>query len=153
MERLMKLRDWSSSRLKRRTESDMTSVEADRLRVMNVTRSTELASKAEVAKSGGKRSKGLLGRKGLMAGEGMWIVPCEAIHTFFMQFALDLVYLDRRNHIKKVVSSVPPWRLSACLSAYSVLELPAGTVHNSQSRPGDLIEFTPIPESTDSPRS
>jgi uncharacterized protein len=152
MERLMKLRDWSLPRLKRPTEVDTTPVETNRLRVMNVTRSTELASKAEVAKSGGKRSKGLLGRKGLTAGEGMWILPCEAIHTFFMQFAIDLVYLDRRHRIRKVVSSVPPWRLSACLSAYSVLELPSGTVHNSQSRPGDLIEFTPLPESTDSPR-
>ena len=148
----MKLRDWSFLRLKPRTESDTTSVETDRRRVINVTRNTELASKAEVAKSGSKRSKGLLGRKGLTAGEGMWILPCEAIHTFFMQFAIDLVYLDRKNHIKKVVSSVPPWRLSACLSAYSVLELPSGTVHNSQSRPGDLVEFTPLLGSTDSPR-
>jgi uncharacterized protein len=83
----------------------------------------------------------------------MWILPCEAIHTFFMQFAIDLVYLDRKNHIKKVVSNVPPWRLSACLSAHSVLELPSGTVQNSQSRAGDLIEFTPFPQSTNSPGS
>ena len=148
----MKMRDWSFSKLGRRTEWDTTSLETDRLRVMNATRSTELASNAEVAKSGGKRSKGLLGRKGLMPGEGMWILPCEAIHTFFMQFSIDLVYLDRRNRIKKVVSSVPPWRMSACFSAHSVLELPTGTVQNSQSRPGDLVEFMPFPESTDAPR-
>lgn len=152
MGRLMKLRDWSFSKLGRRTESDTTSLAADCLRVMNVTRSTELASKAEVAKSGGKRSKGLLGRKGLSPGEGMWILPCEAIHTFFMQFSIDLIYLDRRNHIKKVASSVSPWRISACLSAYSVIELPTGTVLNSQSRPGDLVEFTPSLQSTDASR-
>jgi hypothetical protein len=148
----MKPPDWFFLQRRKRTGLDATSIEADRLRVINVTRSTELASNAEVAKSGGKRSKGLLGRKGLMAGEGMWILPCEAIHTFFMQFAIDLVYLDRRNRIKKVVSNVPPWRLSACLSAHSVLELPSGTVHNSQSSAGDFVEFTPLSESPDSPR-
>jgi uncharacterized membrane protein (UPF0127 family) len=132
-------------------ESDKTGIGADRLQVVNVTRKTKLASKAEVARSGGKRSKGLLGRKGLEPGEGMWIVPCEAIHTFFMQFAIDLVYLDRKNRIKKVACGVPPWRLSACLSAHSVLELPSGTVQDSQSRPGDFVEFSPASSLTDSP--
>jgi hypothetical protein len=152
MERSMKPSNWSFLPSKRSTESGAMSGETDRLRVINVTRSTELASEAEVAKSGGKRSKGLLGRRGLSAGEGLWILPCEAIHTFFMQFAIDLVYLDRRNHIKKVVSNVPPWRMSACLSAHSVLELPTGTVQSSQSRPGDLVEFTPLTESTELPK-
>lgn len=140
----MKPPDQSSHQLRQsHPESDKTGVGADRLQVINVTRKTKLASNAEVAGSGGKRTKGLLGRKGLAPGEGMWIVPCEAIHTFFMRFAIDLVYLDRKNRIKKVASGVRPWRLSACLSAHSVLELPSGTVHNSQSRPGDFVEFSP----------
>jgi len=121
-------------------------VELDHLRVLNVTRGTELASTAEVAKSGARRSKGLLGRQGLAPGGGLWIVPCEAVHTFFMQFAIDLIYLDRKLRIKKVASGVPPWRMSACLSAYSVLELPSGVVQESQSRPGDILEFLPNPE-------
>ncbi len=54
--------------------------------IRNVTRDTQIADKAEIARSGATRSKGLLGRKGLGRGEGMWIVPCEAVHTFFMQF-------------------------------------------------------------------
>jgi uncharacterized membrane protein (UPF0127 family) len=147
----MKLRDWSFTRLKH-DEAGTILLESDRLRVMNVTRGTELAEKVEVAKSGGRRSKGLLGRKGLEPGEGLWIVPCEAIHTFFMQFDIDLIYLDRKLRIKKVASGVPPWRMSACLSAYSVLELPSGAVHESQSRPGDMVEFSPLRESAGSPR-
>ncbi len=152
MEQLMKPPDRSSHRLRQsHPESNKTGVGAERLHVINVTRKTTLASSAEVAKSGGKRSKGLLGRDCLTPGEGMWIVPCEAIHTFFMRFAIDLVYLDRKNRIKKVASGVRPWRLSACLSAHSVLELPSGTVQNSQSRPGDFVEFSPASSSTDSP--
>ena len=56
----------------------------------------------------------------------LWIVPCASVHTFFMKFPIDLVYIDRRKKVKKVRSRVGPWRLSACFSAHSILELPAG---------------------------
>ena len=59
-------------------------------------------------------------------------------------FPIDLVYLDRKNRIKKVRSAVGPWRLSACLSAHSVLELPAGTIRGTQTQPGDTLEFVPL---------
>ena len=66
--------------------------------VLNVTRGTELASAAEVAKSGARRSKSLLGRQGLAPGRRIWIVPCEAVHTFFMQFAIDPTTLSKTAH-------------------------------------------------------
>jgi hypothetical protein len=114
-----------------------------RLQVRNATRGTVLATALEVADSGPKRNKGLLGRKGLDAGGGLWIVPCESVHTFFMQFPIDLIYLDRRNQIRKVRENVRPWRLSACLSAHSILELPAGTIHGTRTEKGDMLEFSP----------
>jgi uncharacterized membrane protein (UPF0127 family) len=114
-----------------------------RLTVKNLTRQTVLATRLEVADTGPKRNKGLLGRDGLEAGGGLWIVPCESVHTFFMRFSIDLVYLDRRNCVRKVRSAVGPWRLSACLSAHSILELPSGVVLGSQTRKGDLLEFSP----------
>ena len=109
--------------------------------IFNVTRNTQIASSAEVAGSGMKRSKGLLGRKGLERGEGMWIVPCEAIHTFFMKFPIDLIYLDRKHRVKKTRTAVPAWRISACLRAHSVVELPAGTVNASRTERGDLLKI------------
>jgi uncharacterized membrane protein (UPF0127 family) len=117
-----------------------------KLHILNVTRGTVLATHIDVADSGPKRNKGLLGRKSLEPGEGLWIVPCESVHTFFMQFAIDLVYLDRNHRIKKVRGSVPPWRLSACLSAHSILELPAGTIQSTQTQAGDTLQFTPADE-------
>lgn len=113
-----------------------------RLQVRNLTRQTMLASSLQVADDGARRRTGLLGRKQLPPGEGLWIVPCEAVHTIGMQFPIDLVYLDRKHRIKKVRRNVSPWRLSACLSAHSVLELAAGTIHSTQSRPGDRVEFS-----------
>src|ERR1700691_5634943 len=108
-----------------------------RLRVSNVTRGTVLATRLEVADSGPKRNKGLLGRKGLADGEGLWITPCESVHTFFMQFPIDLVYLDRKNRVRKLCNSVPAWRISVCLSAHSILELPCGTIRNTMTQAGD----------------
>ena len=62
------------------------------LQVTNVTRGTVLATRLEAAHTGPTRRKGLLGRDGLAAGEGLWIAPCESVHTFFMRFPIDLVY-------------------------------------------------------------
>lgn len=113
-------------------------------RVTNRTRQTELASRGEVASHGATRRKGLLGRTGLGTGEGLWIVPCEAVHTFGMKFAIDLVYLDRRHRVLKTRSAVRPGRISACLSAHSVLELPPGTVWATETRRGDELELAEV---------
>lgn len=115
-----------------------------RLRIFNLTRNTELATSLEVAASGPKRNKGLLGRGGLAEGEGLWIVPCEAVHTFWMRFPIDLIYLDRQKRIRKLVSNVPPWRLSGCLTAHSVCELPAGTIRKTKTELGDELQFSTV---------
>ena len=107
--------------------------------VLNVTRQTQLADRAQLAGNGRNRRKGLLGRDHLPCGEGLWIVPCEAVHTFWMRFPIDLVYLDRKHRIVKTRSQVRPWRLSACLRAHSVIELPAGTIHETQTMRGDTL--------------
>ncbi len=100
-----------------------------------------LATEADIADTSAKRNVGLLKHSSLPPGQGLWIVPCESVHTFFMKFAIDLVYLDRKKKVKKVRSAVPPWRASACLLAHSVLELPAGTVTETQTSVGDEIEI------------
>ena len=107
----------------------------------NRTRATLLADAVEVADTSAKRKTGLLKHEGLARGEGLWIIPCESVHTFFMKFPIDLVYLDRQHKVRKVRSAVPAWRLSACLSAHSVLELPAGAVRESGTSVGDLLKI------------
>src|SRR6516225_544364 len=106
------------------------------IRVRNETRGTIVATAAEVADTGRKRRVGLLKKEKLERGEGLWITPCESVHTFFMRFAIDLVYLDRTKRVRKVRHAVPPWRISGCLTANSVLELPAGAAAESGTQPG-----------------
>ena len=81
----------------------------------------------------------------LDAGQGMWIAPCESVHTFFMRFAIDVVYLSRDLKVRKVRKAVGPWRVSACLMAHSVLELPAGTAVETGTEAGDQLVFETLP--------
>lgn len=112
-------------------------------KVLNLTRGTVLATELTKAHTGATRRKGLLGRESLLPGEGLWIAPCESVHTFFMRFPIDLVYLDRKLKVKKVRHSVGAWRFSACFSAFSVLELPAGTARATRTERGDTMEIGP----------
>jgi len=134
---------WVDLKLRGRSVPREPSAPALRFHVANSSRSAVLATNLELADTGARRNKGLLGLDGLAPGEGLWIVPCESVHTFFMRFPIDLVYLDRNYKVKKVRSAVGPWRLSACFTAHSILELPAGTIRNTQTQRGDLLEFSP----------
>jgi uncharacterized membrane protein (UPF0127 family) len=102
-----------------------------KVKVRNETRNTVLAEAADLANTSATRRTGLLKHERLEPGDGLWIVPCESVHTFFMKFPIDLVYLDKKRKVRKVRHAVPSWRLSACLTAHSVLELPAGTVERT----------------------
>ena len=117
-----------------------------KIRVRNQTRNTTLAANADVADTSAKRRTGLLKHDRLEPGDGLWIVPCESVHTFFMKFAIDLVYLDRNKKVRKVRHSVPPWRLSACFAAHSILELPAGTASETRTQAGDQLAFDNLTE-------
>jgi uncharacterized membrane protein (UPF0127 family) len=68
-------------------------------------------------------------------------MPCESVHTFFMKFPIDLVYLDKKRKVRKVRHAVPAWRMSACFSAHSIIELPAGTVEKTGTQPGDELSI------------
>ena len=105
----------------------------------NETRQTVLAEAADVANTSAKRRTGLLKHERLEPGDGLLIAPCSAIHTFFMKFPIDLVYIDKKRKVRKVRHAVPKSRMSACLTAHSVLELPAGTVERTGTQAGDQL--------------
>jgi uncharacterized protein len=111
--------------------------------VRNETRNTVLADAAEIADTSAKRCRGLLGRDHLPHGQALWIVPCEGVHTWAMKFPIDILYLDRKNRVRKVRKVMKPWRLSLCLLAHSVLELPAGIIEQTGTQPGDQLNLSP----------
>lgn len=109
--------------------------------VRNVTRGSVLGNEVDVADTRAKRNTGLLKHTGLEPGHGLWIVPCEGIHTFFMKFAIDVVFIDRKRRVRKVVRDLGPWRLAMSMTAHSVIELPVGVIDASGTQKGDQLEW------------
>jgi len=97
---------------------------------------------------------GLLGRRGLDAGGGLWIKPSSGIHTFFMLFSIDAVGLDSNLKVIKLWRCLVPWRVtSVSFKMNSVLELPCGVITQSGTEVGDQLQISSISEavtSTDS---
>lgn len=114
---------------------------ASKLRITNSTRGTVVADRASVAASSAERRTGLLKHSELPPGEGLWIAPCECIHTFGMKFAIDALFLTKKKKVAKIAAGLPRRRLAMALLADSVLELPAGTASRSNTRIGDQLIF------------
>ena len=99
-----------------------------------------LIEDVELAVSFFERAKGLLGRKSLSPGQGLWIKPCNNIHTFFMKFTIDCVFLNKSNKIEKVFSQVKPFRvIGPVWKAYSVIEFSDGFIQKWDLKPGDQL--------------
>jgi uncharacterized membrane protein (UPF0127 family) len=86
------------------------------------------------------RMRGLLGRRRLESGEGLLLRPAPSVHTFFMRFPIDAVFLDREGTVVKVRANVRPWRLAGCRGAHATLELPAGEAELRAIRESDRLE-------------
>ncbi len=111
------------------------------VRVENVTSGLLVADSVQVAGNSALRRKGLLHHTSLGPQQGLWIVPCESVHTIGMKFPIDLVYLDSKYRVRKLRSDVPAWRISMCLSAHSILELSAGTIERTGLKVGDQLQI------------
>ena len=114
-----------------------------RLRVRNQSRGTVLADRAEIANTSKQRKTGLLKHERLDSGEGLWITPCEGVHTAGMKFAIDVLFLNKKRKVVKIRPAMPRWRLALCLWAHSVLELPSGTAAATNTTAGDQLELEP----------
>ncbi len=113
--------------------------------VTNLTKQTRVATEVELADTWWARFKGLLGRSAaeFTDGKGLWIIPCQGIHTIGMSFPIDAVYLDSAGRVLRLYQSLAPFRLAAMsFRTHSVLEFPKGTLSHSGTQIGDLLEFT-----------
>lgn len=117
-----------------------------RVRVV-IAGSGRLLATAEVADSAASRTKGLLGRDSLPAGQGLILEPCRLIHTFMMRFAIDVVFYDRAHRVTRAVADVRPSRFAwGGWRARTTLELPAGTLAAGgfDLAPGTQLRLEPV---------
>jgi uncharacterized membrane protein (UPF0127 family) len=114
----------------------------DLLTAINVTRDVRLTEYAHVADGLLTRLVGLLRHKTLEPGDGLWIVPCNSIHSIWMQFDFDAIFLDKNLRVVHLVHEMKPTRISKIVfAAHSVLELPAGLIGRTGTQVGDQFEM------------
>ena len=112
-----------------------------KLRIRNLTKGTTLADRADIADTGPARNRGLLKHTGLADGEGLWIVPCEGVHSFLMKFAIDVVFINKKRVVTKVRTNMMKNRIAVSFRAHSTIELPVGTIEKTRTAAGDQLEL------------
>lgn len=112
------------------------------MRIHNTTRGTILADRAQWARGLWVRGRGLMFRRQMLEGEGLVLVGSKSIHTFFMRFPIDVLFVARDGRVLLCHERMPPWRISALVlrSGY-VIEVPSGTIRSTGTRAGDCLEF------------
>src|SRR5258706_3143350 len=100
-----------------------------------------VASRLIPAFDSAARRVGLLRHASLPQGEAMIIAPCNAIHTFFMRFPIDVAFVAKDGRVLKTRAAVRPWRIAVSLRAHAVVELPAGALLDSPLARGDRLEI------------
>ena len=110
--------------------------------VINQTKATALGDRIAVADTFLTRLLGLMGKRTIAAGSGLWIIPSSGVHTCWMLMPIDVVALDQGLRVVKLAHGVQPWRISGLgLRTKSVLELPSGQINACGLEVGDQLEM------------
>ncbi len=110
------------------------------LRLTNLTKQTLLSEQVEVAATFTSRLVGLLNRSSMAPSEALWFHQCNSIHTYFMRFAIDAIFVDEQLRVKKVCRNLKPWRLVLPIwRASSVFEMAAGQASTDRVNEGDQL--------------
>jgi uncharacterized membrane protein (UPF0127 family) len=110
-----------------------------------------LASRVELAVDSASRRRGLLGRDSFDEGSALIIAPCNSIHTFFMRFDIDVVFVAKDGRVLKTCAAIPRRRIAFSLGAFAAVELPAGTLAKVETKAGDTVELSPSDGSAQRP--
>jgi uncharacterized protein len=100
-----------------------------------------IARQVHVALSRGARRQGLLGRSDIDAAAALVLAPCWTIHTAFMRFAIDVLFVDREGRALRVVHALKPWRAASSVRAYAAIELKAGIAKEYGVEIGDCLRL------------
>jgi len=112
-------------------------------RLINRRNNAVVATVVTTAVDSRSRRRGLLGLNRMPDGQALIIAPCNAIHTWFMRFDIDVVFVTRRGEVIKRVDTVSPWRMAVAWRAFAVIELAAGALRASGTGKGDIVEVVP----------
>ena len=112
------------------------------MELINLSQDKRLATNLEVADTFFSRLKGLLGTSALPEGKGLMIKPCDSVHTFGMNYAIDVVFADAEDKVLKLAPDLKPGKVSMCSGGCRyVVELPAGTIARTGTTVGDCLKI------------
>lgn len=112
------------------------------MRVTNKTKDTPLITQGRLADTFWLRLRGLLGAEPLKSGEGLILAGEKSIHTLFMGFSIDVVYVDAQHQVIRTTPNMVPYKLGPFVTKSAfVLEMPVGTIEQSLTEVGDQLEF------------
>ena len=114
-------------------------MEALPLSLVNSRTEDAVARRVEVAVTRRRRRKGLLGRSGMAVSSAMILAPCAAVHTMFMRFPIDVLFVDANGCALRIVPNLGPWRVAIQPFAHAVVEMPAGSLEERRVRVGDRL--------------
>ena len=118
----------------------------DRPLILRNTRTgTAVVTRLEAAFDSKSRNRGLLGRTGLAPDHALVIAPCSSVHTFFMKFPIDVMFVARDGTVRRIASAVRPWRLALSLRSFAVIETAAGVIGSSGTLAGDRLAIDERP--------
>lgn len=95
--------------------------------------------RVKIARTWLSRARGLLGTQSLGTHEGLWLRPCDSVHTLGMAYAIDVAFVDKKGRVMKVAEQLPPWRMAGCWRAAGTLEVAAGTLLQLGVGPGTAL--------------
>jgi hypothetical protein len=113
-------------------------------RLENTRNGRTIATHLGTAFESKSRRDGLLGRDGLAPGEALIIAPSNAVHTFFMRFSIDVLFVRKDGQVVGLRHAVRPWRIAVSPRAYAVIELEAGTLAATDTRAGDVVALREV---------
>ncbi len=110
------------------------------MKIINQTKNTIIAEKADLADTAVSRLVGLLNRTSIESQEALIITQCRSIHMFFMRFSIDVIFVNKRNVVVGVVRNIKPFRMSPYyITAQKAIELPVGVIDSSRTAKGDQL--------------
>ncbi|RME17036.1 MAG: DUF192 domain-containing protein [Bdellovibrio sp.] len=119
-------------------------MEANKVQLIDKTKNKVIVSHLKKASSFSERLVGLLSKTSLKDNEGLWIPHCNSIHTFFMKFPIDAVFVNKQLIVQTLHPHLQPWRITwPNLKAHSVFELPSGSIQKYQIERGDQLDVGP----------
>jgi uncharacterized membrane protein (UPF0127 family) len=125
----------------------MVKKEVTMLKLINLNHGLIVAEQVKVAKTFWQRLRGLMFTDSLPAGCALHLTPCRSIHTYYMNYSIDILHLNSNHQVIAIQEQLTPGKWGQRIpQTASIVELPAGTIRQTGIKPGHVLNFVKKPQ-------